>query len=953
MDNLVFTDNNTDILIDLYKNSINRMQEGNFNLRSWNTNNPKLKQIMISDSKLVNHSSEFEKVLGYKYHCTNDSLHISEVELPNVTPTKRLILSQTSKIYDPLSLALPVTVGGKLIVKSLWEAKYDWDDEISPELAKEWEKLKKDLVQISNISFPRQVLNERISYGINVFTDGSSSCYGFVVYACSDDKNTLLFSKAKVTPLKQANKMSIPLIEMLGLLLSLKCIFTILDAYSNIHFEYINFNLDAQVVLNWILTGEAKVKNKYVNNRIKDCISLINKVKVKYKLPIYFHYVNTSDNVADLVTKNISFKRFTENLKFWLTGPSWLTKDLKKRPNSSLLSVASEVRNLTQTNVINVLSTNSNNSNNDEILNIDNSNFLNNIDVSIYNDNLNDCNVNLVNNNVVNVIKIDSSLDLIDINKYSSFEKLINVTTLCFKPFCKFTKEDPYKKAWLYWIKKVQHSCYSDEIEFLNNPTNRNIPLLVNNLNLFSDSLGVLRSKGRISKCTYFDYDVINPVILSRFHPFTSLFIMNCHKRVQHLGQDITLTYIRNKGVWIPKGRIAVKKVLNSCTLCKKFNVNAFKYPKFTDIPKHHVSLVKPFEFVAVDFTSHIFVKNEITNTLDKFYILIFTCLNIRAIHLELLPDMSVNNFLLAFQRFCNMYSLPKVLYSDNAKTFTKGSVILKEALESDEFQQELKNNNIKSIKIPLYSAWWGSYWERMIKTVKQCMYKVIGRSKLTYFELLTNLSFIKNAVNSRPLTYRSESENLSIITPNSFLRSNCNSSLILREEDDNVWQDTDSSTLNHTLDKQEELFNHFKTLWYEEYLLNLREQSNNLFEVNWENKIKVNDIVLIKNPVKPRPFWLLGKVEELIIGYDNKIRAVKVKQGNNQTNFHSLKNLYPLELSLSHTKTSPHVGDNNVKESLEVVENKNKDNNKVVARPKRQAALRLDKFIKSNLKDL
>ena len=59
-------------------------------------------------------------------------------------------------------------------------------------------------------------------------------------------------------------------------------------------------------------------------------------------------------------------------------------------------------------------------------------------------------------------------------------------------------------------------------------------------------------------------------------------------------------------------------------------------------------------------------------------FVLIFTCLNIRAVHFELLPDMSTRNFVLAFQRFCNMYSLPQILYSDNAKTFIKEVVFLK-----------------------------------------------------------------------------------------------------------------------------------------------------------------------------------------------------------------------------------------------------------------------------------
>ena len=80
-------------------------------------------------------------------------------------------------------------------------------------------------------------------------------------------------------------------------------------------------------------------------------------------------------------------------------------------------------------------------------------------------------------------------------------------------------------------------------------------------------------------------------------------------------------------------------------------------------MPKNSMNLVHPFNNVGVDFTSHLYIKNERTNTLEKVYILIFTCLNIRAVHYELLPDMTTKQFLLAFKRFCNLYAIPNCLF--------------------------------------------------------------------------------------------------------------------------------------------------------------------------------------------------------------------------------------------------------------------------------------------------
>src|ERR1700755_3131846 len=115
--------------------------------------------------------------------------------------------------------------------------------------------------------------------------------------------------------------------------------------------------------------------------------------------------------------------------------------------------------------------------------------------------------------------------------------------------------------------------------------------------------------------------------------------------------------------------------------------------------------------------------------------------------------------------------------------------------------------------------------WKKMIKVVKSCMYKVIGCSKLTYSELLTNLSNIQNAINSRPLTYVSNSDNLQPITPNYFLKLHCNTSLILKEEYDDTWVDShNQASVKQILEQNENILENFRKLWFESYLLSLRE---------------------------------------------------------------------------------------------------------------------------------
>ena len=73
---------------------------------------------------------------------------------------------------------------------------------------------------------------------------------------------------------------------------------------------------------------------------------------------------------------------------------------------------------------------------------------------------------------------------------------------------------------------------------------------------------------------------------------------------VQHLGIGPTLNYLREHGYWVPKRRSAVKTELSSCTVCRKYNTLAFKYPKYTDMPKHRMNFVKPDQHVGVDYTT-------------------------------------------------------------------------------------------------------------------------------------------------------------------------------------------------------------------------------------------------------------------------------------------------------------------------------------------------------------
>ena len=866
VDNLVKSHNSEDELVQLYVNSVARMGQGNFDLRSCNTNSEKLKEIMIKDTRYVEHNCDFEKVLGYKYSPAKDVIKLADSKI-NLMPSlvsKRVILSQFSKVFDPLSLTSPVSIRGKILLSNIWKKKKSedhWDEEVDEEDSRTWSAVSKDLAGLSTIEFPRFSLSEDEPTDVYLFCDASKNAYGYVAYAVQNGKSCNVLSKSKVAPLLTK---SLPTLELLGVFLAFNGLFSILKTFSKVKINNIFVAVDAQVVLSWLLSDTVKTKNQFARNRIRDVHRMRDDLFNQFRIPISFKYVSTDQNPADLLTRGLTLEQFKQNLDFWIYGPKWIQSSNVVWPSHDLNCLSASNKSI-------VLST---------------------------------C-----------ISNVKSLQPIVPFDRYSKLNKLIGVTSKMIESLSKFKilkdnhmnslwgSSDPHKCAKIYLFKLMQSKCFPVELDYLKNPLNKQVPTLVSNLNLFLDEFGVLRSNGRSGKCSTFEYDLINPILLAKNHDLTKLIIRDCHMKCQHLGIGSTLTKVRMSGFWIPKARQAVKSVISSCYMCKRFNSLSFKYPKVTNLPKHRVNFVKPFKHTGIDYTGSIFVKDS--KGFKKYYLLVFTCLNVRAVHIELVPDMNTFSLVLAIIRFTNIYGVPSHIYSDNAKSFIAGCDVMKEIFLASEFCEHYSKYNIKHIRIPAYSAWVGSTWERMIRVVKSCLYKVVGRSSMGYFRLLTVLSDIQNAVNSRPLTYRcSDDSSLEIITPNCFIKPYVNDNLLFLSNDDSILQSGPPTRqeVNKSLINRDKLLEEFRSLWYEEYLISLREQWKDLHEINFCNKVKVNDVVLVKGPPdKKRPYWHLGRVLELLPGSDGKVRSVRLKRADGDIAHHSLNHLYPMELALTH----------------------------------------------------
>ena len=262
--NLIVTGDDMRVMKDLYRNCYERMLEGGFILRSWNSNSAELRNLMTAEGGLVERNCPDEKVLGYRYNIKKDSLSLAPFLLDEAN-TKRQVLSQLSKIYYPLNFTLPVTVRGRVLMRKVWKLNINWDQKVPKEISDEMKVISKDFEMLIELSFPRITINDNKSYGLHIFCDSSTEAYGFVMYTCSNEKvSSFLFAKSKLAPLVKGNEHSVPTLELMREILALKCLPTLIETYKNIQFQFINVCVNAQVVLNWLITKESKIKSKFV-----------------------------------------------------------------------------------------------------------------------------------------------------------------------------------------------------------------------------------------------------------------------------------------------------------------------------------------------------------------------------------------------------------------------------------------------------------------------------------------------------------------------------------------------------------------------------------------------------------------------------------------------------------------------------------------------------------------
>jgi hypothetical protein len=265
------------------------------------------------------------------------------------------------------------------------------------------------------------------------------------------------------------------------------------------------------------------------------------------------------------------------------------------------------------------------------------------------------------------------------------------------------------------------------------------------------------------------------PIVLPANHYITELIVRQEHERQLHAGPQVTLCSIRQV-YWSISGRNTVRKIIHRCVKCFKANPKGLTQ-KMGDLPVGRLQPARPFIKTGIDYAGPIYLKTGTSRSKQrvKAYIALFICFTTKAIHIELVGDLTTESFLNALKRFISRRGHVAEIYSDNAINFTGASRELKLLLNSSKCQnlisQEMNNVNIRWHFIPPRSPHFGGLWESGIKSIKYHLKRVIGDTSVTYEEMYTLLTGVEACLNSRPLTPMSpDPTDFSVLTPAHFL---------------------------------------------------------------------------------------------------------------------------------------------------------------------------------------
>lgn len=820
-------------------------------LHKWATNSKEVSE-HISDgqeSRHLGYLSGVLKVLGLTWNPISDELTFTPTTSAPPDPgtsTKRTVLKTTARLYDPLGWLTPFTVRAKALFQELWQRNVEWDAVLPQDLDTKWVQWCCELNELQRVhvqrcyraattGLPQKTL-------LHVFADASPVAYGAVAYICVTDAegnttSSILMGKSKIAPIKQ---LTLPRLELMACLLAAR-----LGRYITNNLkerpQETYFWTDSTVALHWV-TGEPSQWKQFVQNRVTEIQRITN--------PAFWKHCPGSGNPADCMTRGFSGQQLVES-SLWWKGPEWMGLPENFWPNHSPPSNTSAATD--EKRVPAVLQATS-----------------------------------------------STSQTVLDITRYSEAARLLRVTAWIMRYVHKLrhtsnesgsltTRE--LDEAEKHWIRLAQREDLQREIECTQTGERFPADSPLRDIPVFMDNDGVLRITGRLQQSEK-PYNEQHPIALTSGHRLAELIARRCHLQVLHGGVRDTLVQLREK-FYVVRARQLVKRIIKGCMTCQRFNARPAT-EVIAPLPRDRVTEAQPFEVTGVDFAGPLLVKGE--SAMHKSYVTLFTCAVTRAVHLELVRDMSTESFLMALRRFISRRGIPRVIYSDNAMSFKRANKELSQLWKSLRHPATLdfiSNARIEWKFIVERAPWWGGFYERLVGSTKLALKKVIGSRYLSFDELATVLSEVEAVLNSRPLTnLYDEAGEPEPLCPSLFLTGKRLTTLpSVGIKDDNI-----DDSLHKLWTRRQLAIKAFWRIWTKEYLAELRNLHNGKRR---QGKIlAVGDLVLLRDSQLPRQQWSLARIQKVFPGRDGKIRSCILRMPGGSTLKRPIQLVYPLEIT-------------------------------------------------------
>ena len=770
-------------------------------------------------------TAESIKVLGMRWFASIDCFSFDGINIPgDVIVTKRMVLSCIARLFDPLGVCTPFVMTAKILFQDIWRLGLSWDEVAPPEISILFENWCQQLTIVKQWQISRSYTgfpwSEIESMNIHGFGDASTKAYGACVYLVATHRDTglvtssLVFAKSRVAPLKT---LTLPRMELLSALLCARLVKFVHKALRLPDEVQCSCWSDSTVALAWIKGNPFRWKT-FVSNRVIEIQQLTN--------PDSWKHCPGKMNPADLVTRGISAADLVQS-SLWGEGPDFI------RENTGFSVVES--------------------------------------DESICDDTVK----SEMKKSVSTVTKTSTTVSphvspVLDIPRWGTFEKCLRVVAWVFRFIhnaqCNMINGDltydELTDAKIFLFIYVQTVEYSKEFEALKAGHSVSKGSAICKLSPFVDQQGLLRLGGRLQS-TSLTYSEKHPVILPKGH-LSLLLIRFQHVLMKHAGVENMLVTLRNT-VWIVGARRLAKKVKSECVHCQRVDAKPLA-PPMPPLPELRVKQAPPFSVVGLDFGGPLYCSDY---PRKKYYILLFTCAVIRAVHLELTESLNVQDFAMAFRKFVSRRGMPTTIYSDNAKTF--------KAFKTKFLSTYGSTGPSWKFIVPR-APWWGGFWERMIGSVKSALKKTVGLKSLSKNELETTLIEIEACVNSRPLTFvGDEADSHRPITPTNFLTGR--TSNFDQTEGCEGPVNMSSQDLADKLKLQSVVLDEFWEVWSQNYIRNLPSYQGACKSKSGTNDdLQEGSYVMIREDNTSRLAWPVGIVSRVIPGRDHVIRAAEIK---------------------------------------------------------------------------